>query len=342
MKLRILAIFFASIFSSSIAHAEFSDYRVSAIRSESRDGLPKIFEKQYQNSSFLEELVGIRKYDKLATNLPTGLTGKDIVRLIAPNEDLSLAISVGVKPFPYKLNSYVAVVCFARDKNEYKRLKGYFGCEKKTYQGDSPTQDRNDIFYLGLIEYEPTNAKSKLITKPIKIEPDWNFVSPRQFRSASDRNSNLLPTGVYKYFDFAPFKVSATQTAFGMRVWRTESYSGGSGYFEVLALFMVDNDKILNIFAEPMYFYMNMKGDLNKDHTPSPRRLYEGENVLVVLPSQTDGYYDLQIKSLDNDWQKSVTWDASLKRYLPSDRTATLNRIIAETLNLRIEGVTYF
>lgn len=68
--------------------------------------------------------------------------------------------------------------------------------------------------------------------------------------------------------------------------------------------------------------------------TPSPRRLYEGENVLVVLPSQTDGYYDLQIKSLDSDWQKTFSWDASLKRYLPSDRTATLNRILAETLSL--------
>ena len=270
MKLRMLSLFFISVFATffvSNVLAKLSDYRVSAIRYKSRDTLPMIFEKKYENSIFLEELVGIRRYDELATNLSTGLTGKDIARLIAPNEDLSLAISVGVKPFPYKLNSYIAVACFARNKNEYERLKGYSGCEKKTYDGGSPTQDRDDIFYLGLIEYESTNSKPKLITKPVKIETGWDFLSPKQFRSASDRNSNLLPTGVYKYFDFAPFKVSDTQTAFGMRVWRTEGYSGGSGYFEVLALLMVDNDKILNIFAEPMYFYMDMKGDLNKDRT---------------------------------------------------------------------------
>jgi hypothetical protein len=91
---------------------------------------------------------------------------------------------------------------------------------------------------------------------------------------------------------------------------------------------------VKNIFAEPIYFWEDQAGDWNKDGTRQ-HYLCEGENILVVLPSQTDGYYDLQVKTLDNEWERIFSWDASLKRYLPSDRTAILNRVLAETLNLR-------
>jgi hypothetical protein len=117
-------------------------------------------------------------------------------------------------------------------------------------------------------------------------------------------------------FDFAQYKINNTQTAFGLRLGWGESYSGGNAYFESLALFMIDKDRIVNILSEPMYFYQNIAGGWNKDHTRQ-HALYEGENVIIVLPTQTNGYYDLQIKSLDSKWQRIFSWNNSQKRYLP-------------------------
>ncbi|PZO43233.1 MAG: hypothetical protein DCF19_04570 [Pseudanabaena frigida] len=170
---------------------------------------------------------------------------------------------------------------------------------------------------------------------------DWDFINHKQFRSFDRLNSNLLPSGKYEHFDFAPFKISDTQIAFGLRVTHSESYSGGYGYFEDLALFIVDSNRIINIFSEPMYFNKNIAGEWNKDGTRQ-HHLYEDEKVLVVLPRKTDGYYDLQIKALDSNWERTFSWDASLKRYLPSDRTAILNRVLAATFNLRVKELIYF
>jgi hypothetical protein len=329
--------FFASIFSTAIAFAENPDQLPTPKHTQSLNELPKLFENKNGLTNFREQLYGIPESDALGMDLPKGLTRKDIVKLVAPNEDLNLAIAVGAKAFPYRLNSYVVIACFARP-NEYKGLMfpKRKSCKKKT--GD---RDPNDIIYLGLIEYDSTKSQPKLIAKSLPLETSWYFIISEQFRSDMRDKRYLPPKGRYKEFDFAPFKVSDTQIAFGLRTEQTDGYSGGFGYFEVLTLFMVDNDRIINILSEPIYFYQNIAGSWNKDGTRE-HSLYEGKNVIVILPSQTDGYYDLQIKSLDNDWQKVFTWDASLKRYLPSDRTATVNRIIAETLNLKIEGVTYF
>ncbi|TYQ26659.1 hypothetical protein PseudUWO311_11145 [Pseudanabaena sp. UWO311] len=337
MKLRILAIFFISIFSSAIAFAENTDLIPPPKHAESLNELPKLFENKNGLTDFREQLYGIPESDALGMDLPKGLTRKDIVKLVAPNEDINLAIAVGAKAFPYRLNSYVVIACFARP-NQYKDLRfpERKSCKKKT--GD---RDPDDIIYLGLIEYDSIKSKSKLIAKSLPLETSWYFIISEQFRSDMREKRYLPPKGKYKEFDFAPFKVSDTQTAFGLRTGQTDGYSGGFGYFEVLTLFIVDNDQIINILSEPIYFYQNIAGSWNKDGTRE-HGLYEGKNVIVVLPSQTDGYYDLQIKSLDNEWQKTFAWDASLKRYLPSDRTATLNRILAEIYNLQIRGVTYY
>lgn len=316
MKLRILAIFFISIFSSAIAFAENIDLRLPSKRLHSLDELPKIFENKYELTNLLKELSGIRKFDDLETNLSLGLTSKDIVRLIAPHEDAELAIAVSAKAFPNRLNTYIVVACFARTKSEYDHVIAATqrSCRKKAYL----PYVRDDVVYLGLVEYDPIKSEPKLIATSLENQMDWDFYNNGQFISFDRLNINRLPSGEYENLDFSPFQVSDTKTAFGLRLKRSEVYSGGYGYFEDLALFIVDKNRIINIFSEPMYFNKNLAGEWNKDGTRQ-HYLYEDENVLVVLPSQTDGYHDLQIKSLHSDWQRVIAWDASHKHYLPSE-----------------------
>jgi hypothetical protein len=338
MKLRIFAIFLTSILYAAIAFAENIDRISPPKHVQSLDQLSKLFKSKRGLTNFGEELDGIPRVDKLGTNLPAGLTKENITRLIAPNEDISLVTLVGAKPFPYRLHSYIVIACFAPSKKELA-FSGK-SCEKKNY-------NRDDDIYLGLIEYFSTDnkadlntgwlslqplevlknvinltltayleSKPKLIAKSLAIKTGWNFIITEQFRSAIRENRSILPNGNYKEFDLAPFKVSDTQTAFGLRVGQTDGYSGGNGYFEVLTLFIVDKDRIINILAEPIYFYQNIAGAWNKNQTRQ-HYLYEGENVLVVLPTNTNGYYDLQIKSLDSKWQRIFSWNNSQKRYLP-------------------------
>jgi hypothetical protein len=341
MKLRILSIFFISAFATffaAIAFAENTDLALPqkhSQKAQNRGETAGLFKNQYGRTIFLEQMAGIRKSDRLGTDLPQGIIAKDIARLLAPNENTDLALTVGVKAFPYRLNSYVAIACFAKNNSDQP-------CDKESYH-----HDRDDMIYLGLIEYDYVGSKLKLVANPLKIETNWDFLATEQFRekniiSINDpakwrrwtpKNSTSLPNGIYQEFDLAKFEVNDTQTAFGLRVGRHQGYAGGIGYFEVLALFMIDNDRIINILAEPIYFFQNIAGDWNEDHTRQ-NYLVEHENVLVMLPSQTDGYYDLQIKAVDSDWEKTFSWDASLKHYLPKDRTAILNRVIAKILNL--------
>jgi hypothetical protein len=304
MKLRIFAFFLSSIFYTAIAFAKEIDQRPLPRSAKTSAQLEVLFRSKRGLANFRENIGGIPRVDtnQLGTNLPAGLTKESIVRLIAPNEDISLLSLVGAKAFPYRLNSYVVIACFAQDKEDLSEYKGWCG---QTFFGG-----KTDV-YLGLIEYE--NSRLKLIAssiKKVKIEAVSNNSNLYQ---ASRRP--LIPEG-YVEFDFAPYKINNTQTAFGLRLGWEESYSGGNAYFESLAVFMIDKDRIVNILSEPMYFYQNIAGAWNKDKSRQ-HDLYEGENVIIVLPTQTNGYYDLQIKSLDSKWQKVFSWNNSQKRYLP-------------------------
>jgi len=303
MKSKILVIFLTSICYCAIAFAENIERLPLPKHAQSLDQLPSLFRSKRGLTNFNEEIRGVPRVDRLGTNLPVGLNRKDIARLIAPNEDISLAIAVGAKAFPYRLNSYIAIACFARNK---KDMPDYNGSCRNTYYGDK-------VVYLGLIEYDSLNLQLKLVAssvKPVKVETNLSFSNQNQ----SSKKPLLLED--YLEFDFAPFRISKIQTAFGLRLAWSESYAGGNGYFESLALFIVDKDRIINILSEPIYYYRNIAGVWNKDRSRQ-HDLYEGENVLVVLPSQTNGYYDIQIKSLDTKWQKIIKWNNSQKRYLP-------------------------
>jgi hypothetical protein len=83
-------------------------------------------------------------------------------------------------------------------------------------------------------------------------------------------NRQILAIFAISFFS-APIAVfaenSENQTAFGLRGGNGQGYAGGFGYFEVLALFVVDDNRVINVLTEPMYFYQNLAGAWNKNRT---------------------------------------------------------------------------
>ncbi len=94
--------------------------------------------------SFETAIDGIPEVDGLGMKLPSGLNAKDLIRLIAPNQNPNLAIVVGAKAFSYLLNIYVVITCFARTQNEYEgRISSFY-----RNSSEKENRDRDDVVYL--------------------------------------------------------------------------------------------------------------------------------------------------------------------------------------------------
>ncbi len=72
----------------------------------------------------------------------------------------------------------------------------------------------------------------------------------------------------YVRFDFAPFKLTDTDTATGLHFGWNDGHAGGTGYFEALALFKIDDTRLINVLSEPFCYYQDLAGDWHKARNP--------------------------------------------------------------------------
>src|SRR5574339_144803 len=61
---------------------------------------------------YLSQYAGCDSQDGFGTALPSGLTANEIISLIAPGKDPSIARLVGAKKWRHRENSYVVIACF--------------------------------------------------------------------------------------------------------------------------------------------------------------------------------------------------------------------------------------
>ncbi|NHZ37467.1 hypothetical protein [Massilia rubra] len=265
------------------------------------------------------------KPDGLGTVLPAGLTAQQLVALIAPGRDPALATLVGAKAWPHRANTYVVIACFVRSKAERASEQKYSkepSCERMYQPGEVPHYvDRPT--YLGVVQYQGGGAAPTLVAsygKPYDVRTRWDASGldgpdgdPGLPAGAA---GGLLPETVNR-FDFAPYKITATETAIGLRLGWHEGYAGGGAFYEALALFRIDGDKLVNILSEPIAFHSNLAGELHKDGTRE-REIAEGTSVLSILPGTTNGYADLEMRMLKSKWKQVFTWDGKAARYVPA------------------------
>lgn len=288
---------------------------------QSLDQLPGAFKNKEGLAKFREQMGGVALPDGFGTALPAGMTAKTVVQLVAPGRDAALATLVGVKPWPHRANTFVAIVCLAANKSDHdqdlKYNDGKPTCAA-TIGGGSKGSDASKEVHLALLEYPANAAAPTRIAsygKPLDISTSWEHSNLLPPTSAED--GPLVPSD-YARFDFAAYKISPTQTAFGIRVGWSEGYAGGGADFQALMLFAVDGERIVNILSEPVYFSQNLAGSWHKDGTRE-HTLTEGENIVSFLPKVSDGHFDLRVKARKERWSQVFVWNADDKRYQPAD-----------------------
>ncbi|NHZ87587.1 hypothetical protein F2P45_00850 [Massilia sp. CCM 8733] len=261
--------------------------------------------------------------DGFGTVLPAGLTANQLIALVAPGRDAAFAMLVGAKAWPYRANSYVVIACFSRDKKDAERSRRSStgpSCDSANPSHDTPAAI-DPAVYLGVVEYRAGSGAPALVAsygKPYDIKTSWAFRHVEGPQEDDDtpagQDSGLMPEQ-YRRFDFAPYKIAATETAIGLRLGWNEGYAGGGADFEALSLFRIDGNKLVNILSEPVSFHKLIAGDWNKDGTRDHDE-YEGTNVLSVLPSTTNGYADLQLRLLKSKSKLVFTWDGKRAGYV--------------------------
>lgn len=275
--------------------------------------VPGAIQHQEGKQIFDEQMRGTQPAREFGS-LPSGLDQATFIRWLAPNENPSLLTLTGAKAWG-KEGTYIGVACFARTPKD----AGYARESKETDCSEDFGERRAKNFYLGVFKWQDQTLQPIARTdKPLDVPVSWansNLTVP----AVADDGEGALPKS-YKKLDLAAYRIAPDVTAFGVRAWFSEGYAGGGAFFDALQLFMIKDGRIVNILSEPMYFYQDIAGQWNHDGTRQ-HDINEGKNILRVLGSQTDGYYDLQIKSVDGKWQQLFVWSADQGRYVARAKT---------------------
>jgi len=173
--------------------------------------------------------------DGFGISLPDGFTQEFVVGQLAPDQDAAAATLVGVKLWPARPNTYVAIVCLADSptRAESKRRYGPV-CE------DSGRGPENIGVWLGV--FEKIEGKAPMLvartTGAIEKVTDWshsNIDVPQTVCTEECTNPPELPDG-WSRFDLAPYQIRQGAYAFGVRAYWSEGYAGGGASFEALYL----------------------------------------------------------------------------------------------------------
>jgi len=284
----------------------------------SLDQVPGAIKSKEGLAHFNEQMNGIPLPDGFGTSLPAGLTAKAIVQLIASGKDASLATLVGMKAWPYQKNTFIAIACFASNKKSYDDAMKYTG-GKPVCQANGSLFDYKDgarvpwNIYLAVLQFSDSDAIPKVIAsygKPLDVQLNTGHTD------LATASAGGYPD-TYDRFDFARFKISKNEIAFGIRAHWNEGYAGGGGDFESIMLFSQNAGHIINILSEPIYYQKDIAGDWHADDTRDHFE-YEGANIVSILPHSTNGFYDLQLKTKGKNWKQNFAWDEKEKRYKPT------------------------
>jgi hypothetical protein len=287
---------------------------------ESVDQVPHVIRNKDGLATFHEQMSGAPALpDEFGTSLPPGLSAKTVVAMVAPGRDAALATLVGVKAWPYQADTWIAIACLASDRAHFQQDMSY-SSGKPVCQADSEGGGEGDYtpkeVHLAVLGYRPPDQAPRLLAsygKPLDVKIGWQETS----MEGPMWNDNGGPIAPYAYlrFDFAPYRISATQTAFGVRVSWSESYAGGGADFIGILLFSQDGDRLRNILAEPIYYMKNLAGDWHEDGTRS-HDIEEGQATIMMLPHQTHGHFDLRISTSQPKSRLDFAWDDADGRYV--------------------------
>ena len=296
-------------------------------------------------SFFDEEMNGATRQDGFGTVLPSGVTAEDVVHLMLPEANASLATLVGMKRWPYRKDIYVAFVCIAPSQLIKDRvIKGNNGhpfCSPQETETvpdpDKPGRRKakgDHLMAIGMLRFDAQEhlslASTVISWSGINAGPlsaSWEHSNlagppgdvPDSMEDEKNKGDERDYPGEFYRLDFANYAITNDNTAFGFRSGINIGYSGGGANYQILTLFAVIDGNLRVIFSEPIYYFQNIAGNWNEDGTRN-HDIYEGENTVSVLKSATDGYFKLLVKSKKERYRKIFHWDPNTKKYVPSGK----------------------
>ncbi len=216
-------------------------------------------------------------------NLPKGLKKEEFVKLLRPsaiiptefNPKGEIVEGVGVKPWKYLANAWVVAV-----ETDVRVANSVGG-----------TDSAGRYLSMAVIKRAPNSASYTVLAKtgePFKFDDRFQF----------------------NKFDFAPFQLSESEYAFGIKRCVIYSGTGATNSYESIDLFRLSGENIEKIFSTPVkYEKSTIRGDASQDSIKKA--------IISVAPEKTDGYFNL-IKKFGTGKPAVFRWDG--KFYQTKDK----------------------
>ncbi|MBC6558108.1 hypothetical protein GW721_19335 [Citrobacter braakii] len=270
------------------------------------DAVPGAIQHPEGKQIFAEQMAGATPAKGFG-ELPQGLSENQWIGWVAPNENPNNLILTGTKAWG-KDGKYIGVACFADNQADAGQAKKYADntCPENYSNG------RANKLYLGVFSWQNQQlvpiARSE---KPLNQISAWNKATDKE----SDDES-IRPLAYYTKLDLAPYRIAPDTLAFGVRGGYSEAYSGGGAFYEVLELYTIKDNKIINVFSDLVYQYQDIAGDWNQDGTRQ-HDISESKYILKLRSAKTQGFYDLEVVNLQDKSSHIFRWSESLQQYVP-------------------------
>ncbi len=237
-------------------------------------------QSQSGKAAYLEQINGTLPPNPYQA-LPHRVDLISLLTWLSPTENPKHLIFSGMKRWQHD-QQFIVVACFAWNESAASN-----GLQDDGYQcAYDYNEEKNNKFYLGVIRLTDDGfipiAKSDLIST----------------KMANHHGELVTPIG-YGYLDLAPYRISPSSMALGLRTQTIDSYAGGGVISQNLVLFHINNQKLDVILNTPIYQLENLAGEWNKDGTRQ-RHISENVTTVIMKPTQTNGYYDLLLQSGHN------------------------------------------
>lgn len=270
------------------------------------DAVPGAIQHSEGKKIFAEQMAGATPAKGFG-ELPQGLSENQWIGWVAPNENPNNLILTGAKAWG-KDGKYIGVACFADNQADAGQAKKYADntCPENYSNG------RANKLYLGVFSWQNQQlvpiARSE---KPLNQISAWNKAADKE----SDDES-VRPLAYYTKLDLAPYRIAPDTLAFGVRGGYSDAYSGGGAFYEVLELYTIKDNKIINVFSDLVYQYQDIAGDWNQDGTRQ-HDISESKYILKLRSAKTQGFYDLEVVNLQDKSSHIFRWSESLQQYVP-------------------------
>ena len=153
---------------------------------------------------------------------------------------------------------------------------------------------------------------SSLDASTVDVQPRFHVVAfdlagPSVRRLANDGPFLLDKDEQLQDFDFAAYRLTTNEFAFGLRYKRQRGYAAGFATLEGIAFFRLHDGSIDEILRTSTSYEADLAGEWNDDGTRN-RDYHDGSAVIIVQNHKTRGHFDW-VKRVIGRGAVTFVWD---------------------------------